>query len=210
MQEPITAVAEKHSLESLAAGEGRPLAVSPIWQRFLFALVLIGLVSFIIALFINPQRAWYSFLFNHFFFLCLGLAGVFFTALQHATRSTWSVVVRRVAEGVSAYLPVAAVLSVLLIIGAKFLYSWTFPTFITEHPLHYEGEMAPGGRTAYLNLPMYSLRTGLFFLIWMAFALFMIRNSVRQDQTKEQELSQKNIKLSLAFLPIFALTFTMA
>ena len=210
MQEPLTTVMGETTVESRPVYGSGPLLVSSRMKRMLFGLVLIGLIAFAAALFTNPQRAWYSFLLNYFYFLCLGLAGVFFTALQHSTRSTWSVSVRRVAEGIAAYLPVAAILSVLLIIGAKFLYSWTFPTFAAEHPLHYEGEAAPGGRTAYLNLPMFSLRIGLFFLIWMAFALFMIHNSIRQDKTAEAGLSKKNIHLSIAFLPIFAITFTLA
>ncbi len=210
MQETLAAATEHQRGEALQIPSPGPVKVSPVLQRLLLGLFLIGLVAFVLALVTNPQRAWYSFLLNHFFFLCLGLAGVFFTALQHATRSTWSVVVRRVAEGVSAYLPVAAVLSVLLLIGAKFLYAWTFPAFTTEHPLHYEGELAPGGRLSYLNLPMFSLRTGLFLLIWMAFALWLVRNSLRQDKSGEEYLSRKNIYLSVAFLPIFALTFTLA
>jgi hypothetical protein len=210
MQE-TTLIGSSHNLENVkAVPNPGPLQISSGLKNTLIFFVLLGIAAFIAAIIVNPQRAWYSFLLNHFFFLCLGLAGVFFTALQYATRSTWSVAVRRVAEGLTAYLPVAAILSVLLIIGAKYLYSWTFPTLTTEHPLHYEGEIAPGGRLSYLNLPMFSLRTGVFLLIWMAFGIIMVRNSLRQDTTSEENLSKKNIKLATAFLPIFAFTFTMA
>lgn len=210
MPEQTSVVVESHSTQPREVTDPGPLKVSPRLRNFLVAALAVGIVAFILALLTEPQRAWYCFLLNHFFFLCLGLAGLFFTALQHATRSTWSVTVRRVTEGVAAYLPVAAVLSVLLIIGAKYLYSWTFPTFTTGHPLHYEGETAPGGRLVFLNLPMFSLRTGIFFLTWMTFGILLIRNSLRQDKTRDPNLSRRNIQLSIAFLPIFALTFSLA
>jgi len=209
-QESTTTAVGQHLTEAKNISAPGPVVVSAKLRNLLVSFVLIGAGAFFAALVSDPQRAWYSFLLNYFYFLCLGLAGLFFAALQHATRSTWSVTVRRVAEGVAAYLPVAALLSILLIVGAKYLYSWTFPTFTTGHPLHYEGEIAPGGRLTFLNLPFFSLRTGLFFLTWMIFGMLLIRNSLKQDKTAQESLSKKNTHLSLAYLPIFALTFTLA
>src|SRR3972149_10381924 len=209
-QESTTTAVGQHLTEAKNISAPGPVVVSAKLRNLLVSFVLIGAGAFFAALVSDPQRAWYSFLLNYFYFLCLGLAGLFFTALQHATRSSGSVPVRRVAEGVAAYLPVAALLSILLIVGAKYLYSWTFPTFTTGHPLHYEGEIAPGGRLTFLNLPFFSLRTGLFFLTWMIFGTLLIRNSLKQDKTAQESLSKKNTHLSLAYLPIFALTFTLA
>src|SRR3989304_1162904 len=209
-QESTTTTVGQHLTEAKNISARGAAVVSAKLRNLLVFFVLIGAGAFFAAIVSDPQRAWYSFLLNYFYFLCLSLAGLFFTALQHATRSTWSVTVRRVAEGVAAYLPVAALLSILLIVGAKYLYSWTFPTFTTGHPLHYEGEIAPGGRLTFLNLPFFSLRTGLFFLTWMIFGTLLIRNSLKQDKTAQESLSNKTTPLSLAYLPIFALTFTLA
>ncbi len=186
-----------------------PWQISSKVQMILGACVLIGLVTFIVALNTAPQKAWSNFLVNQFYFLCLSLAGLFFVALHHATRATWAVAIRRVAEGLSVYLPVAAFLYLGLIIGAQHIYPWAKPGFIEEHPLHYEGLPPLGGRRNYLTVPFFSARLLGSILIWILFAYFLIRNSLRQEKTFALELTKKNINLSVAFLPIFALTFTL-
>src|SRR3972149_10930971 len=89
---------------NLVANPG-PLKLSPKVRMVLGVCILIGLATFILALNIAPRKAWSNFLVNQFYFLCLSLAGLFFVALHHATRATWAVAIRRVAEGVSVYLP---------------------------------------------------------------------------------------------------------
>src|SRR3990167_6532750 len=87
--------------------------------------VAIGLITFIVGLKTKPDRAWSNFLLEYFYWLCLGLSGVFFAALQHITASYWSVTVRRVGEAFIAYLPVAALLFIVLLFGLHHLYEWT-------------------------------------------------------------------------------------
>ncbi len=186
-----------------------PLKLSPKVRIVLGVSVLIGLVTFILALNIAPQKAWSNFLVNQFYFLCLSLAGLFFVALNHATRATWSVALRRVAEGLAVYLPVAAFLYLGLIIGAQYIYPWAKPGFLEEHPLHYEGLPPLGGRRNYLTVPFFSARLVGSILIWILYAFFLVRNSLRQEKTQALELTKKNINLSVAFLPVFALTFTL-
>src|SRR5574341_885373 len=155
-----------------------PLQISRKIQIILGACVLIGLVTFIAALNTAPQKAWSNFLVNQFYFLCLSLAGLFFVALNHATRSTWAVAIRRVAEGLAVYLPVAAFLHL-------------------------------GGRRNYLTIPFFSVRLLGSILIWILFAYYLVKNSLRQEKTLAFELSKKNINLSVAFIPIFGITFTL-
>lgn len=182
-----------------------PLRVNLVFA----ALIIVGAVTFVIALKSSPQKAWSNFLINHFYFLCLALSGVFFTALNHATRSTWAVALRRLAEGLTIYLPVAGLLYIVVILGADHIYPWAKPGFIEAHPLHYEGLPPLGGRRNYLTLPFFSMRTIGALLIWIIFSYFLVCNSVQQEKTKAIDLSSKNIKLAVAFLPIFALTFTL-
>src|SRR5574341_1263433 len=186
-----------------------PLQISRKIQIILGACVLIGLVTFIAALNTAPQKAWSNFLVNQFYFLCLSLAGLFFVALNHATRSTWAVAIRRVAEGLAVYLPVAAFLHLGLIIGARYIYPWAKAGLLEEHPLHYEGLPPLGGRRNYLTIPFFSVRLLGSILIWILFAYYLVKNSLRQEKTLAFELSKKNINLSVAFIPIFGITFTL-
>jgi len=184
-------------------------------RSILLAMAVIGGTVFIFALIKDSQRAWYSYLINFFYFLCLGLAGLFFTALQHATHSTWSVCLRRIAEGFYAYLPVALVLLIPLLIGAGQLYNWHVPVVDSEHSTvilthAVDTHSAAPDKKEFLNLPLFTLRLAAAFLVWLTFGYFLLKNSLKQDQTKEIGLSRKNSKLSVAFLPLFAFTFSFA
>ena len=78
-------------------------SLSTLWT----VLIVLGVISFGFALNLDVKRAWANFLLDYVFWLSIGLAGIFFAALQHLTGSYWSVTVRRVAESFSAFIPYA-------------------------------------------------------------------------------------------------------
>jgi len=75
---------------------------------------VIGLVAFGAGLATDHKRAWFSFVVNHFYFMCLALGGIFFAAVQWLTGAMWSAPVRRIGESFTAYLPVALVAPAVL------------------------------------------------------------------------------------------------
>ncbi|MBI2339620.1 MAG: molybdopterin oxidoreductase [Deltaproteobacteria bacterium] len=171
--------------------------------KALFALlVVVGAVAFITGLKIDADRAWSNYLLNYFYWLCLGLAGVFFAALQHITASYWSVTVRRVGEAFIAYLPVAAVLFIVLLFGSHHLYEWTHPHIMEEDPLL-------GLKKAYLNVPFFVIRAVLLFAVALGLGGWMVKNSVQQDKNGEARLTLLNTKISAPFLLLFAIAFTL-
>jgi len=66
------------------------------------------------------------------------------------------------------------------------------------------------GKTSYLNSTFFIIRVAFCFCIWGLFYFLLQKNSTRQDETKEQLLTTKNIKLSAGFIPLFAITLTIA
>lgn len=73
-------------------------------------LIFVGAVLFALGLFRDQTRTWHSFLTSYFFFVNLALGGLFFAAIQHVAKAGWSVNVRRFAESMTAFLPVASTL----------------------------------------------------------------------------------------------------
>jgi hypothetical protein len=59
------------------------------------------------------------------------------------------------------------------------------------------------GKTAYLNIPFFLLRSGIILAAWLFFRHKLVSNSVKQDDELDLSLYKKNIKLSIAFLLIF-------
>ncbi|MBI4125874.1 MAG: molybdopterin oxidoreductase [Deltaproteobacteria bacterium] len=166
------------------------------------AFVAVGLITFIVGLKTGPDRAWSNFLLEYFYWLCLGLSGVFFAALQHITASYWSVTVRRVGEAFIAYLPVAVVLFVVLLFGLHHLYEWTHLNVVEHDPIL---SMKKG----YLNVPFFVIRAILLFAVALGLGGWMIRNSIRQDKSGDPRLTLLNTKISAPFLLLFAVTFTL-
>lgn len=170
-------------------------------KKILVGLSLLGLICFGIGLASDPQRAWANYLQEYYYWLCLALAGVFFTALQHLAGATWSVTVRRIAEAFSGFLPVAFLLFIGLLFGLHHLYEWTHAHVMHEDPLLAQ-------KIAYLNVPFFVVRSVIVFVAVFLLGGWMIKNSILQDQSGDLHLSAKNVRLAAPFMLIFAWSFT--
>ena len=71
-----------------------------------FAFTGIGLLGFLIGFIKNPEAMWPNYLTAFFFVSCLSLGGMFFTVIQHITKAGWSSGIRRLSEGMTAFMPV--------------------------------------------------------------------------------------------------------
>jgi hypothetical protein len=120
------------------------------------------------------------------------------------TGATWSVVVRRVAEAFTSYLPVAFLLFFVLLLGVPHLYVWS-TSGVPTHGVDAE-HLTKGG---WLTPSAFALRAILILTVWTLFGWFFNRNSTRQDHTRDPRLTQSSHKASAIFVPIFAITITI-
>ena len=180
------------------------LKASGLLNGFFGACIAIGLIAFFSAYANDPVHAWSSFLRSHFYFMSLSLAALFFVAIQWATTSMWSAPVRRLAEGMTAYIPFIFVSSILVFLGSKTLFLWT-------HPDLFKGDMVLEGKMGYLNMPFLIIRTLFACVGWIFFAKKMVGNSLSVDQgAAYRPVYDSSRKLSIAYLIFFAITFSMA
>ena len=107
------------------------------------ALVLsvIGLIVFVIGLFVAPDRVWRAYHVNWLFFASLSSAGVVFVAVQRITTARWSRAIIRFMEGYVAFLPVAFILLLLTVFAGKgHIFPWTHERPpVSEKVLYYNG-----------------------------------------------------------------------
>ncbi len=176
---------------------------SPGLKMMFAGLALVGVVAFLGGLRVDSQRAWAAFLQNHFFFMSLGLGGLFFAALQWLTGSMWSAPLRRVSESFTAYLPFAFVTTAVVYFGIHDLYVWS-------HIEHVQGDVVMEGKSGYLSQNFFMIRNLLAVAFWMFFARKMIGNSIAQDANGDYSFTEKNRALSPGFLAFFGVSFTMA
>jgi hypothetical protein len=173
------------------------------YKKLAFGAMAAGAAALIAGFFLDPARAWANFLINNFYYLSLGLAGLFFVAIHFLAGSGWWTVLRRIPEAMSAILPVMAVLMFLLIFGMHGLYHWSDHESVLHDPVL-------SGKQAYLNVPFFFGRMGAVFALWLLFAWMFRKFSLREDTARDLGPHKGLVRASALFIPVFALTFSVA
>jgi len=172
---------------------------------------------------------WSNMLINALFYTFIGFGALFFIALQYATETAWSVMSRRIYEAITSFIPIGAILLVIVFLASTFhmnhIYHWMDSsvtsefvkeaTIGTEHP-EYLNEMQEGavandhfdsiiaGKKAYLNLPFWWLRTIVYLGTFIFFARFFRKTSLKEDIEGGSAIHIKNYKRGALFLVFFA------
>ena len=165
--------------------------------------IFVGLVLFALALFKDGDRAWHGFLTSFMYWTDLALGGLFFVAVQHVTKAGWSVNIRRIAESFTAFLPIAAAAALaLFFFGSKHLYIWMDADIV-------KNDAILQGKSAYLNPTFFIIRLVVFFGLWLIFSKKIVGNSLKQDVDGDSKWTLQNVPLSVAFLVLFALSYSL-
>ncbi len=149
------------------------------------------------------QRFFFAYLVNFAFVLSLALGGLYFVVLHHLTHSGWSVVVRRVAEAVSATLPALVLLFVPLLAGLHELYPWA-------HAVSAGAHAARAGKALYLNVPFFVARWVAYFAVWTLTARYYFRRSVLQDASGDVGFTLQMERRAAVAMVAFGFTLTFA
>ena len=177
------------------------VAVSAKLKSIFTVLIFLGVLAFVFLLIKDKSRAWHAYLTGYFYFASIAIGGLFFTAIQHMTSAGWSVNIRRFSESLTAYIPVAAVGAGVLLIGGPYLYDWFDKAKAAADPLI-------AHKTGYLNITFFVIRLVVFFGLWMFFQKKIVGASLEQDKTGDQSLTTKVVRHCVAFILVFALSYS--
>lgn len=135
----------------------------------IIALLALGLVLFVVALFVDQTRAWRAYYINWLFTFSIAQGGFMLAVVTSIAKGLWSRPIRRIALAHVAYLPVAF-LTVLpiLFVGAEHIWPWI------EHPLY-------NGKEVWLNQPFLIARTIFGLLLLMGVCLAFAYTALRPD-----------------------------
>jgi len=167
-----------------------------------FGMTALGALGFLIGMIQNQERLWTSYLVAFFFVATLSLGGLFFTAIQNLTKAGWSVSIRRFSEGMTAFLPILIIGSLVLLIGLKKLYPWANPEIVASNPVIQ-------AKTAYLNVGFLIVRLLIFTLGMFFFGRKIVGNSLKQDQNGDHSYTLNNVGWSIAWVLFFAISFSL-
>jgi hypothetical protein len=166
------------SPDEVIAASSRPIPAR--WRTISLVLAGLGLLTFVLGLFMEPERVWPAFHFNWLFFSVLSSAGVVFVAVQRITTARWSRGVIRFMEGYVAFLPVAFVfLLVILLAGKGHIFWWTHEAA----PVH--------EKATYFSAPFLIGRDVLIFGLLVALSVWYIYSSLRLDVGRVPEAGAK-------------------
>jgi hypothetical protein len=171
--------------------------------RACVALALLGGVALLLGLIFEPRAALEALLLASFALMCLSLAGAVLVALLYVTGAGWSAALRRVPEAMALALPVGAAGLAVVLLAAPALYPWA-------GAYHAEADATSPLRQLWLDWPFFLGRAAAYLACWYGFILVLVRSSRRQDADGDPAHTRRNVRLSAAFLVVFAVTFWLA
>ena len=164
-------------------------------------LFIVGTVLTLLAFFIDQERAIFNYLVTYMMIVSIGLGSLFLIALEYVAGADWSTPIRRIPEFFAGLLPVLLILVIPLFVFNHDLFHWAHKGAVADDKILQ-------GKAPYLNVTFFIVRTFVFIGLWTLFYWLMTRNSRKQDESKDQTLTKKNIRLSAIFIPVFALSST--
>lgn len=110
-------------------------------------------------------------------------------AIQHLTRSGWSVVIRRVAEALASTLPLFILFFVPVILSMSHVYPWTNPEVVAK-------SHALTAKAAYLNDKFFMVRAAFYLIVWTLLLLF--GQTVGQPRLHRRRHTHRSLAAHLA------------
>ncbi len=149
----------------------------------------------------GTHRFWANWLMWFVLVACVSLGALFLVALQHITAARWSVPLRRAAERVATLTPWLVPIGVISLFSLPVVFSWTQPGAASITPIVLKEH--------WLNYPFFIIRLVVCLALWVMSYFLLVKQSTRQDETKDPSITVRLRRFSPAFMVILALTITI-
>jgi hypothetical protein len=185
----------------------RKFIFTPKLRYATYGLMIIGIIAIITGFLTDGTRALANLLLNNYYFLGLAIGASFFLALQYITQAGWSSAFKRISESLAAYIPWAALIMILVMIGMKSIYPWINPEAhgYDEHSLHVIHH-----KSTYLNVPFFFVRLVIYFAVWVFMTRMLRKFSLKEDSVGGMTYFEKSEFYSKVYIFTLALTFSLA
>lgn len=160
--------------------------------------LILGLALGVAAFAADPLRTQFVSIMLFMFMAGIGICALFMCAIEYVAGAVWSVPLRRIFELVASLVLPLPIFALPIIVSMGSIYEW----------MHVGNDPVLQAKAPYLNQPFFLVRFVLIMALWIAFYMMFTKNSFAQDESKDQNLTAKNIKLSAIFIPVFGLSIT--
>ncbi len=172
------------------------------YARTGWVLLTIGIVLTVLSFAFNPKHASFGLIMTLTYVGGVGIGGLFWVGVEYVSSAVWSTAMRRPFEFLASVIPYLILLALPLLFKMRTVFEWTHLNYFKDDP-------AMIVKAPYLNVPFFVVRTVVVLAVWALFYFLIVKNSRRQDETRDQSLTTRNIKLSAGFMPVFAVTLTI-
>ncbi len=172
-------------------------------QQQALMVAVVGIVLLALGALTARAEFFQSYLYAYVFWMGLTLGCLGLLILHHLVSGSWGHIVQRYVESGARTLPFMALLFVPIVLGMSHLYPWT------NHELAAANHVVEK-KLGYLNVPFFLLRQVLYFGFWIFVAMWLSKQSLRQDETADPHLTRKMKIFSGPSMVFFVLTVTLA
>lgn len=130
-------------------------------------LCLLGVAGFIAGVLSDPQRAWTALVWNWSVWSGIAVGGAAVVAAASISYGHWLRPMRRIAEGLTAFLPVSYLVMIVMLFGIEHVYEWV------DNP--------PPAKATWLDPTFFSVRQVVGLAILYGTALALVYWSMRPD-----------------------------
>lgn len=167
------------------------------------ALIFIGIIALIAGFMTDTQRTWANILLNNYYFITLAMGGLLFYSIQYITNSGWSALIQRVPQALGGFLPVGAILMLLMYFGLPHVYEWA-------HPGITETDKLIAHKEPFLNVPFFMIRLVVYFVLFLAVGYLLRKYSLLQDQNNDLKYHKKSRYYAQVYIFVGAIFFSFA
>jgi hypothetical protein len=164
---------------------------------------LLGLALLVLFGLRNPTQLFRSYHFAYVFWAVVPLGCMGVLMLHHMTGGWWGYPIRRILEAGTRTLPLVFVLFLPILAGMTRLYPWAQPDVVAADPiLEY--------KKPYLNPAFFTVRSFVYFAVWILLASLLNKWSSEQDRTGDPKLKIRMTSLSGPGFILWGVLLTLA
>lgn len=173
------------------------------WQIPALAVGAIALIAGIVGGIAHPSIFFRGYLAGFLFCVGLCVGSLAVLMLQYLTGGVWGIVIRRQLEAATRTLPIVALMVVPILLALPVIYPWARPETVAADPLIQH-------KSIYLNVPFMIARSVIYFVAWIAVAMFLTRKAREYETSDSPETALRLRKVSGGGLVVLALTITFS
>jgi hypothetical protein len=154
------------------------------------------------------NRPWSALYVAIFYFTTISIGSLFFLSIQYASKSGWSVIIYRIMELISSFIPYGMICILIILIFNKLgfihIFHWMNTSLLNCNSSNFDKIIYK--KKFFFQIPFFFLRS-IIYIVGYTFFLYYIKYlSKKLDYTKKIKYQKKLQKISIFFIIFFSIT----